>query len=108
MYRVGVIKHRQWMNELKDELIKFPAGKTVDIIDALSFQLVIKSPTDTETQELPYKRLIDRMTEMQKNQNGDTRDQGRELAHRIPWITPVLMPNWNWPAWRGRLLTCST
>jgi len=45
LYRTGVIYHRSWMKQLIEELLLFPAGKTVDIIDALSFHLSIKQNT---------------------------------------------------------------
>lgn len=46
MYKIGLIKHRMWMNGLEKELLKFPKGQTIDIADALSFQIGIKQNTD--------------------------------------------------------------
>ena len=36
------------MTDIEDEALTFPRGKTVDIIDALSFQLHIKANTEKE------------------------------------------------------------
>lgn len=68
MYRVGIIKHRAWMKDLESELVKFPVGKTVDIIDALSFHTVIKMNTG-QTPETKIKTMLERMEERQGRQN---------------------------------------
>lgn len=52
LYKTGVIHHRKWMTDIEDEALTFPRGKTVDIIDALSFQLHIKANTEQEKE--PY------------------------------------------------------
>jgi len=45
LYRTGVIYHRNWMKDLEKELLQFPKGKYLDLIDCLSFQLTVKRPT---------------------------------------------------------------
>lgn len=46
MYKTGVVYHRRWMNALEEELLLFPKGKTIDIVDALSFHTQIKYNTE--------------------------------------------------------------
>jgi phage terminase large subunit-like protein len=70
LYRVGIIKHRHWMKDLESELVKFPVGKTVDIIDALSFHLVIKQNTGNQPEQR-VKTLLERTAERQNRMSGD-------------------------------------
>jgi len=46
MYKTGVIYHRKWMTKLEEELLLFPRGRTIDIVDALSFHTKIKYNTE--------------------------------------------------------------
>jgi len=51
LWKVGILKHRPWMKELESEALTFPVGKTVDILDALAFQLQLKATTDEVRKE---------------------------------------------------------
>ncbi len=46
--RAGVLWIKPWMTELIEEALTFPKGKLVDILDAISFNLLSETP-DTET-----------------------------------------------------------
>lgn len=48
MVKIGVLHFRRWMTHLKEEALMFPVGRTVDILDALSFHQHIKTRTSTE------------------------------------------------------------
>lgn len=48
LFRIGVLHIRGWMIELIEEATLFPVGKTVDILDALSFHNHIKIGTSDE------------------------------------------------------------
>ena len=45
MYRVGVVKHKNTMSELENELLVFPLGAHDDIIDALAYIPELLQPT---------------------------------------------------------------
>lgn len=53
LYKLGLIRHRSWMNDLETELLKFPKGKTIDIVDALSFHTLFKPNTNLDQEPKP-------------------------------------------------------
>lgn len=72
LFRVGVIYMRQWMTHLQEELLTFPVGKTIDSIDALSFQVHIKNPTTkappkSRESKTPLQQVLEEYDSVQHN-----------------------------------------
>lgn len=57
LFKVGVIYLRGRMTELMDEALLFPVGKTVDILDSLSFHQHVKINTTEEHKDTVTKTL---------------------------------------------------
>ncbi len=75
MYKAGVIFHRRWMKELELEAINFPQSKTIDLLDALAFQMQFKINTKDKTEEKPYKTMLEKLEARNRiNQRGFLED----------------------------------
>ncbi len=58
LFKIGVIRLRSWMTELKTEALEFPVGRLKDLMDALAFHLKIKQNTFEAMQEQEDKVVL--------------------------------------------------
>lgn len=84
-FEFGTIFIKPDMDELEDELIRFPVGQHDDLIDALSFGLKFwKKPSVTKIDNIPAQSFMG-ILKSKKDKNKDTFKKYIEKQPRIMW-----------------------